>query len=144
MPGNLESLHHRVAIAVVERNLGMPAMAAAGVELGTLNTVAMTATRGILGTISSLPEMVGTLETTVAAEMVQHTLPPSTATIVATNNHHLRMQLMAVNTIIAAVNILHNHIQLSSAERMVWEAQRAPCGLAFQRIQTRGCALLHS
>lgn len=139
MPRNLGSLHW---VAAVERNLGMPAIAASGAEVGTLKTVAMRAKKGNLGTISPLPER-GTLGTTVV-EAVQRSLHPDTvvAAIVATNNHH--KQLMATNTIIAAVNNRHNHIQLSSAGRMAWVAQRAPCGLACQRNQTRGCALLHS
>jgi hypothetical protein len=139
VPRNLGSLHR---VAVAERNLGKPAIAATGAEAGTLKTVAMRAKKGILGTISQLPEM-GTLGITVA-EMVQHSLPPgiAVAAIVATNNLH--KQLMAANTIIAAVNNHHNHIQLSSAGRMAWVAQRAPCGLAFRRNQTLGCALLHS
>ena len=120
----------------------MTAIAAAGAETRTLRIVVMRATKGILGTISLLPER-GTLGTTVA-EAVQHSLHPGTAVaaIVATNNHH--KQLMAANTITAAINNRHNHIQLSSAGRMAWVAQRAPCGLASQQNQTRGCALLHS
>lgn len=112
-PRNLGSLHR---VAVVERNLGKLAIAAAGVEAGTLKTVAMRVTKGNLGTISPLPER-GTLGTTVA-ETVQRSLHPGTtvAAIVATNNHH--KQLMAANTITAAVNNRHNHIQLSSAGRM--------------------------
>jgi hypothetical protein len=138
VPRNLGSLHR---VAVAERNLRMTAIAAAGAETRTLRIVVMRATKGILGTISQLPER-GTLGTTVA-EAVQHSLHPGTAVavIVATNNHH--KQLMATNTIIAANN-RHNHIQLSSAGRMAWVAQRAPCGLAFQQNQTRGCALRHS
>ena len=138
-PRNLGSLHR---VAVVERNLGKLAIAAAGVEAGTLKTGAMRVTKGNLGTISPLPER-GTLGTTVA-EAVQHSLHPGNvvAAIVATNNHH--KQLMAANTIIAAANNRHNHIQLSSAGRMAWVAQRAPCGLASQQNQTRGCALRHS
>ena len=140
MPRNLGTLHRA---AVVERNPGKPAIAAAvKAEVGTLKTVAMRAMKGILGIISPLPEM-GALGITVA-EMVQHTLHPGTAVavIVATNNLH--KQLMATNTIIAAVNNRHNHIQPSSAVKMAWVAQRAPCGLAFLRNQTRGCAHLHS
>ena len=112
-PRNLGSLHR---VAVVERNLGKLAIAAAGVEAGTLKTVAMRATKGNLGTITPLPER-GTLRTTVA-ETVQRSLHSGTtvAAIVATNNHH--KQLMAANTITAAVNNRHNHIQLSSAGRM--------------------------
>ena len=139
MPRNLGILHR---VAAAERNLGKPAIVVAEVEAGTLNTVAMRAKKGNLGTISPLPER-GTLGTTVAGA-VQHSLLPGTAVaaIVATNNHH--KQLMATNTIIAAVNNRHNHIQLSSAGKRAWVAQRAPCGLAFLRNQTRGCALLHS
>ena len=141
MPRNLGSLHR---VAVVVRNPGKPAIAAAVMaEVGTLKTEATRAMKGILGIISPLPEM-GTLGITVA-EMVQHSLHPGTAGVaaaVATNNLH--KQLMATNTIIAAVNNRHNHIQLSSAGKRAWVAQRAPCGLAFLRNQTRGCALLHS
>jgi Mrp family chromosome partitioning ATPase len=67
---------------------------------------------------------------------------PKVCVVVATNNLH--KQLMATNTIIAAVNNRHNHIQPSCAVKMAWVAQRAPCGLAFLRNQTRGCAHLHS
>ena len=124
------------------RNPGKPAIAAARAEVGTLKTVAMRAMKGILGIIRPLPEM-GTLRITVA-EMVQRSLNPDTvvAVIVAANNLH--KQLMATNTIIAAVNNRHNHIRLLSAEKRAWVAQRAPCGLAFLRNQTRGCAHLHS
>ena len=140
MPRNLGTLHR---VVVVVRNPGKPAIVAAEAEVGTLKTVAMRAMKGILGIIRPLPEM-GTLRITVA-EMVQRSLNPDTAVVaaaVATNNLH--KQLMATNTIIAAVNNRHNHIQPSSAVKMAWVAQRAPCGLAFLRNQTRGCALLHS
>jgi len=140
VPRNLGSLHR---VAVVVRNPGKPAIAA-GAEVGTLKTVAMRAMKGILGIISPLPEM-ETLGITVA-EMVQRSLNPDTAIVaaaaVATNNLH--KQLMATNTIIDAVNNRHNHIQLSSAGKMALVAQRALCGLAFLRNQTRGCARLHS
>jgi hypothetical protein len=140
VPRNLGSPHR---VAVVERNPGKPAIAAAGAEVGNLKIVAMRAMKGILGIISLLPEM-GTLGITVA-EMVQRSLNPDTAVVtaaIATNNLH--KQLMATNTIIAAVNNRHNHIQLSSAGKMALVAQRALCGLAFLRNQTRGCARLHS
>ena len=139
MPRNLGTLHR---VVVVVRNPGKPAIVAAEAEVGTLKTVAMRAMKGILGIISPLPEM-GALGITVA-EMVQRSLHPDTAVavIVATNNLH--KQLMATNTIIAAVNNRHNHIRLLSAEKRAWVAQRAPCGLAFLRNQTRGCAHLHS
>ena len=141
MPRNLGSLHR---VAVVVRNPGKPAIAA-GAEVGTLKTVDMRAMKGILGIISPLPEM-ETLGITVA-EMVQRSLNPDTAIVaaaaaVATNNLH--KELMATNTIIAAVNNRHNHIQLSSAGKRAWVAQRAPCGLASLQNQTRGCAHLHS
>ena len=139
MPRNLGTLHR---VVVVVRNPGKPAIVAAEAEVGTLKTVAMRAMKGILGIISPLPEM-GALGITVAV-MVQRSLHPGTAiaAVAATNNLH--RQLMATNTIIAAVNNRHNHIQLSSAGKMAWVAQRAPCGLAFLRNQTRGCAHLHS
>lgn len=140
MPRNLGSLHR---VAVVGRNPGKPVIAAAVMaEVGTLKTVATRAMKGILGIITPLPEM-GTLGITVA-EMVQHSLHPDTAVVAAAATNNLHKQLMATNTIIAAVNNRHNHIQLSSAGKMAWVAQRAPCGLAFLRNQTRGCAHLHS
>ena len=140
MPRNLGSLHR---VAVVERNPGKPVIAAAVMaEVGTLKTVATRAMKGILGIISPLPEM-GTLGITVA-EMVQRSLNPDTAVVVIAATNNLHKQLMATNTIIAAVNNRHNHIQLSSAGKRAWVAQRAPCGLASLQNQTRGCAHLHS